>query len=335
MVFRLLLALGICIVVGLIWRSKYLSNMVTQILILGLYATSLNLLIGYTGMVSFGHGLFFGAGSYTAGILLQRFDLSPIVGLGASFFVCGIIAGLIAPLCVRLGSIYFAMLTLAFNQLLYVVIIKWSRLTGGDQGLIGGVGARLLSIDGLKVDLSDPRSYFTFTLMVVGGCFLLCKLVVNSPFGSIMRAIRENEQRVHALGVSVQKCKVIVFMLGGSIGGISGALMAFFVSGAYPDFAHWVKSAEPIFMILTGGMNTLWGPFLGALVLVVVINVTTMFTNLWGLVIGAVIVGVTMGARKGLGDFFAETFFVSRGEFFKRFEGKLDSGSTQRGRGLR
>jgi len=307
------LLLGIIAAAGLIlfalfFPSEFLFNLFTQILIMGLFATSLNLLVGYTGMVSFGHAAFFGIGAYTGGILLQKFTNSLLLAFGATILLSAVAALIIGFFCIRLGSIYFAMLTLAFNQIIYIIAIRWTDMTGGDQGLIGGVPLPTVNLFGTEVLLSNPRPYFILTAIIVVASLVFCKLVVDSPFGAILRVIRENAERAFSLGIRVKSYQLIVFIMAGVFGGLSGALMALFISGAYPDFAYWAKSAEPIFMVIVGGMNSFLGPLLGSMVFTVLIAVSTMYTNLWGFIIGGVLVLIILLVRKGLADFLVELF---------------------------
>ena len=294
------------IILPFVFPSKFMINLLTQIMIMGLFATSLNLLIGYTGMVSFGHAAFFGIGAYTAGIVLQKYSTSLALALGMTILFSVTAALVIGYFCIKLGSIYFAMLTLAFNQIVYIIVIRWNDMTGGDQGLIGGIPLPPINLLGFKILLTNPRAYFIFTVILVAVCLIICKLVVDSPFGAILKVIRENADRAYSLGIRVKSYQLIVFVLAGIFGGISGALMALFISGAYPDFSYWAKSAEPIFMVIVGGMNSFLGPLIGAAIFTVVIAYATMFTNLWGLIIGGVLILIILVVRKGLVDYLME-----------------------------
>ncbi len=295
-----LVALLGLVLFAFIFPSGFLFNLFTKILIMGLFASSLNLLVGYTGMVSFGHAAFFGIGAYAAGVLLQKFTSSLLLALFSTILLSTVAALIIGFFCIRLGSIYFAMLTLAFNQIVYIVIIRWTHLTGGDQGLIGGIPIPPLNLFGVEIALSNPRAFFILTTVIVVTCLVFCKLLVDSPFGAILRVIRENADRAYALGIRVKSYQLIVFVFAGIFGGLSGGLMALFISGAYPDFAYWAKSAEPIFMVVVGGMNSFLGPLLGAAVFTVLIAVSTMYTNLWGLIIGSVLVLIILLVQKDL-----------------------------------
>jgi len=304
-----LVALLGLVLFAFIFPSGFLFNLFTKILIMGLFASSLNLLVGYTGMVSFGHAAFFGIGAYAAGVLLQKFTSSLLLALFSTILLSTVAALIIGFFCIRLGSIYFAMLTLAFNQIVYIVIIRWNHLTGGDQGLIGGIPIPPLDLFGVEIALSNPRAFFILTTVIVVTCLVFCKLLMDSPFGAILRVIRENADRAYALGVRVKSYQLIVFVFAGIFGGLSGGLMALFISGAYPDFAYWAKSAEPIFMVVVGGMNSFLGPLLGAAVFTVLIAVSTMYTNLWGLIIGSVLVLIILLVRKGLADYLMEILY--------------------------
>jgi branched-chain amino acid transport system permease protein len=297
------------IVLSIVFPSEFLINLLTQILIMGLFATSLNLLVGYTGMVSFGHAAFFGIGAYSAGVIMQKYGASLGVALCTTVIFSAIAALIIGFFCIRLGSIYFAMLTLAFNQIIYIIVIRWNDMTGGDQGLIGGIPRPPIDFFGLHVVLADPRNFFIVTVIVVIACLILCKLIVDSPFGAILKVIRENADRAYSLGIRVKSYQLIIFVMAGIFGGLSGALMAIFISGAYPDFAYWAKSAEPIFMVIVGGMNSFLGPLAGAAIFTVLIAFSTMFTNLWGLIIGGVLVLIILLVRKGVVDFMTTSLF--------------------------
>lgn len=289
----------------LVYPSTFLLNVGPQILIMGSFAMSLNLLIGYTGMISFGHAAYFGAGAYTAGILLQKTG----VGLAASLVLAVLVAAAVALVfgffCVRLGDIYFSMLTLAFAQIVYTIIIRWTPVTGGDQGLIGGIRLPPVTIGAWSFSPRAPLPFYYLTLSATVVAFLLARMLVNSPWGLLLRAVRDNPSRVEFLGASERSVRLAIFVVAGAFAGLAGALMTLYVGGAYPDFAYWTKSAEPIFMVLVGGANTLLGPLAGAAVLVTLTAVITKYTSLWGLVLGLILIAFTLFLKIGILDFLA------------------------------
>ncbi len=298
-----LLAAALGALLPVVYPSTFLLNVGPQILIMGVFAMSLNLLIGYTGMISFGHAAYFGVGAYTLGILLQKTALGLAVSLGLAVAGAAVAALVIGFFCVRLGTIYFSMLTLAFAQIVYTIVIRATPLTGGDQGLIGGIRVPPIQLGPLTLTVRSPLTFYYLTLVLATGAFLVAKVLVDSPWGLLLRAVRDNADRVGFLGVSTRALRLAAFTVAGGLAGLAGALMALYVGGAYPDFVYWTKSAEPIFMVLVGGMNTLVGPLVGAAVLVSLTTFITRYTSLWGLVLGTILIVFTLFLKVGIFDF--------------------------------
>jgi branched-chain amino acid transport system permease protein len=285
-----------------VWPSKMVNDLVIRLSAFALFATSLNLLVGYTGMVSFGHGMFFGFGAYAFGLSMQRLGVSiPTAFLIAiaSSALLGLVVGAIS---IRLKDIYFSFITLAFQMLLYSLVIAWVPLTGGDQGLMGGIPRPPFL--GIDLSLESHRYALAVTLMVVG--LLAMRQIVESPFGYTLRMIRDNTERASFLGINVFRAKLTAFVIAGVFGAIGGMVMAMFVSGAYPEFVNWTMSGEGIFMIMLGGLTTFIGPAAGALILSLLNDVITRGTEHHGLLLGAVILLFALGLRKGVTDFIAE-----------------------------
>jgi branched-chain amino acid transport system permease protein len=304
MIWGLLIAAAAALA-PLVYPSTFLLNVGPQILVMGLFAMSLNLLIGYTGMVSFGHAAYFGVGAYTLGILIQKTTAGLWVALVLAVVVAAAVALLFGFFCVRLGTIYFSMLTLAFAQIVYTVIIRWTALTGGDQGLIGGIRVAPIELAGWSFAVRAPLPFYYLTLVVCTAAFVAAKALVDSPWGLLLRAVRDNAQRVEFLGASERGIRLAAFVVAGGFAGLAGALMALYVGGAYPDFVYWTKSAEPIFMVLVGGMNAFLGPVAGAAILVTLTALITQRTTLWGLVLGLILIAFTLFLKIGILDFVA------------------------------
>jgi branched-chain amino acid transport system permease protein len=298
-----LLLAAVAAALPLVYPSTFLLNVGPQILVMGLFAMSLNLLIGYTGMVSFGHAAYFGVGAYTLGILLQKTGVGLAAGLALAVVVSGAVALLFGFFCVRLGTIYFSMLTLAFAQIVYTIIIRWTALTGGDQGLIGGIRVAPIEVGPWSFAPRAPLPFYYLTLVVTAAAFVVGRVLVDSPWGLLLRAVRDNAGRVEFLGASERGVRLAAFAVAGGFAGLAGALMALYVGGAYPDFVYWTKSAEPIFMVLVGGMSTFLGPLAGAAILVTLTAVITKYTSLWGLVLGAILLAFTLFLKVGILDF--------------------------------
>ena len=293
-----------------------IHDIIQKVFILGLFALSLNILIGYLGLIAFGHAAFFAAGAYTLGLFLQS-DFIKIYNFGAfsipvaiilSICVSAILATFIGAICIRLKDIYFSFLTLAFQMVLYSIILALVDITGGDQGLMGGFPKPPF----LGIDLSKPFDFYAFTIFISIFVILLLRQIIESPFGYGLRMIRDNAERPSALGFNNQNHKLIAFIIAGSIAGLAGSLQALLDVGAYPEWAFWAKSAEPLFMILLGGMNTFLGPLMGALIFEILNDFVTANTKYYGLVLGLVILSFVLGLKQGLLDWIVMKFKESK-----------------------
>lgn len=302
------IVLAALVVLPFAWPSKALVDFIIRGAALALFATSLNLLVGYANMVSFGHGMFFGLGAYSFGLLMQRTGMPIPAAFVLTIGVTAAAALVVGAICVRLKEIYFAFLTLAFQMFLYSLIILWMPLTGGDQGLRGGIPRPVF----LGIDLSSQYQLYVAScvLLVVG--LLLMRQIVESPFGYTLRMIRDNPARTAFLGVEVFRIKLAAFVLAGVFAGIGGVVMSLFVSGAYPEFAYWTMSGEAVFMIMLGGISTFLGPTVGAAILMLLNDVVTRFTEYYGLALGLIILLFALGLRRGLVDFLVESGWRSR-----------------------
>jgi branched-chain amino acid transport system permease protein len=239
------------------------QRFVTEILIWGLLAMSSDILIGYTGMVSFGHSAFFGLGMYgAAAALLTVKPPSLWLALVYGLVAAGAVAVFVAFFATRLRDIYFAISTLVFSQIFYVIIFTWTEVTGGENGLT--FRQPRLSIPGLWSDAFTPTTFHWFVLIVVVLSYLLVRRITQSPFGMVLQSIRENEPRTRAIGYHVERYKIVAVMLSGLFAGLSGVLYAMQNKFAAPDFVFFVVSGEVVIFNVMGGMGTLVGPFAGA-----------------------------------------------------------------------
>jgi branched-chain amino acid transport system permease protein len=297
-----ILAFAILIALPLVFPSKALSDFVIRMSAFAIFATSLNLLIGYAGMVSFGHGLFYGLGAYSFALLMQKLGTSVPAAFAATLLVNATVALVVGAICIRLKEIYFSFLTLAFQMLLHSIIIAWADLTGGDQGLTGGIPRPPF----LGVHLDQPRHLYIFCCAVLIVSLFLMWHLVRSPFGYTLRMIRDNPQRAAFLGVQVWRIRLLAFVVAGVFGGVGGMLMSLFVSSAYPDFAYWTVSGEAVFMILLGGLGVFLGPTAGAAILLILNDSVTKLTEHYSLVLGIVILAFALGLRKGLLGFLVQ-----------------------------
>jgi branched-chain amino acid transport system permease protein len=291
-----------------LFSSKALLDFVIRCSAFGLFATSLNLLVGYTGMISFGHGMFFGLGAYGFGLIMQRTGVSIPVAFLGTLLMTALVAAIIGAICVRLKEIYFAFVTLAFQMLIHSVILSWTSLTGGDQGLRGGIPRPVF----LGVDLSNHMHLYVMScaLLVIG--LLLMRQIAQSPFGYTLRMIRDNASRARFIGIDVWRAKLTIFVLAALFASTGGIIMSLFVSGAYPEFAYWTISGEGIFINMLGGVTTFLGPMVGTVLLLILNDTVTRLTEYYGIVLGIVILFFAIGLRKGLMDFAVEWYEARR-----------------------
>jgi branched-chain amino acid transport system permease protein len=298
-----LAGLAILIVIPFIFPSRVALDFVIRLAAFGLFATSLNILVGYGGMVSFGHAMFFGGGAYAFGLLMQKGGASiPIAIVGAIVF-CALLGLVVGAICVRLKEIYFSFLTLAFQMLIHSIIITWTSLTGGDQGLMGGIPRVWGSIN-----LADVQTLYWFSCIVGVLCLFLMRYILQSPFGYTLRMVRDNADRAKFLGIDVWRVRLYAFILASCFAGVGGIIMALFVSGAYPEFSYWTMSGEAVFMILMGGLHIFIGPVVGAGLLMVFNDIITRTTEYHGLALGVIVLIFALGFKRGITDFVVQIY---------------------------
>ena len=274
--------------------QDYLTRLATQVLIFGLAALSLDLLVGYGGMISFGHAAFYGIGAYTTAILSSQGIQSGFLALPIATLAGGLGALVIGAISLRTSGAYFIMITLAFAQMLYygsVVLIKF----GGDEGIRVPRSTFL----GL-INVSDPMTFFYLVLVIFLGIFLLCRRIVASRFGRALRAIKDNERRMVSLGYNAYAYKLAAFSLAGAIAGLGGALHANLNEYASPAAFHWVLSGDFLVMIILGGIGTLSGALIGTAAFVLLQNVLSSYTNYWALVLGPILLGIVLFSNGGI-----------------------------------
>ena len=293
------IALIVVLAIPLFHRSPAFEDFVIRLSAMALFATSLNLLVGNTGMVSFGHGMFYGLGAYAFALTMQMTDILLPVAAALAVLITTFAAFCVGAICVRLGTDYFAFITLAMQMLFYSVIISWQTLTGGDQGLRGGIPRREI----FGFELASQLHLYQFCTIVAVLGLLALRHVSASPFGQTLRMIRDNENRASFTGVVLWRARLLAFTIAGAFAGLGGVLAALFVSGAYPELADWPNSGQAIFAVMLGGINSFLGPILGAMILLALNDVVTHFTEYQGLVLGIVILAFALGLRRGVLDF--------------------------------
>ncbi len=286
-VLILIVALGVPLV-----GSRFYTFVANDVAIMALFAMSLNLLLGYTGLVSFGHAAYFGVGAYATGIVMKKLALGFPLALVGAAVIAGLVALVFGFFCVRLTKIYFAMLTLAFAQIVWAICFKWNDVTGGEQGMPDvpypdlGWMSRLPWVG----DLRTSDHFYLVTVVIVAVSLGILRRIVDSPFGRILTTIRENPERAEFIGVHVRRHELVAFVIAGAFAGLAGGLFGIFNRGVFPDFLYWPKSAEVLIMTILGGIDRFYGPAVGALVLLVLNQQITSYTEYWPFVLGTILI---------------------------------------------
>ncbi|CBJ35665.1 branched-chain amino acid ABC transporter permease [Ralstonia solanacearum] len=272
----------------------------TRVLVLGLAAMSVNFLLGFTGVLSFGHAAYFGLGAYGAGFALKFLAPSTPLALMCGTLLGGIAGALLGALSVRRRGVYFAMVTIAFGQVFYYIAFQWSSLTGGDDGL-RGFSRMPLDLGFTTLDiLSNANAFYYFVLACLALATGLMAFILHSPFGHTLIAIRENERRARFLGIPVNRHIWIAFTLSCFFMGFAGALYALLNNFADPRGLHYSQSGDFVMMAVMGGMRSFWGPLLGAVVFVVLQDYLSSLTVNWMSFVGMLFVAIVLFFPRGL-----------------------------------
>jgi branched-chain amino acid transport system permease protein len=292
----------IFIVLPLILPVGWIS-LVTEMLILALAACGLNLMLGYAGMVSFGPAGLYAVGAYTTALVLIYTDLPFWLAFLAGPVFAGVASILIGWFCVRLTHVYFALLTLAFAQIIHTIIFKWYSFTRGDDGIVD------IPVPDF---LSSITSYYYFSFMVVVVCVVLIWIIVNSPFGKTLQALRENPERTEFIGINVRLYQLSAFVLSGFFLGVAGSLFCGFNKNVFPNYAHWMKSTEMLVVCLLGGVYNFLGPIVGSIVYILLDKVITSYTRYWPLVLGLVVIALLLFLKGGIAGAIAEKLAIRK-----------------------
>ncbi|MDQ6692492.1 MAG: branched-chain amino acid ABC transporter permease, partial [Candidatus Dormibacteraeota bacterium] len=247
-----------------LWAPRFWLYIATQALIFAIFAMSLDLLLGYAGLASFGHAAFYGLGAYGCGLLALRHVDGLLPLLLAGGLLAALLAVPIGALSLRTSGIYFLMLTLAFGQMLWGLAVNWISLTRGTDGLIGIPRPAVPGLDALNITLYERGPFLLMVLGVTVICFVLLEILVRSPFGKTLEGIRENERRMQALGFPTFRYRLAAFVIGAAIAGMAGALAAMANGYATPDLLYWTTSGLVLIAVVVGGARSLIGPVLGA-----------------------------------------------------------------------
>jgi branched-chain amino acid transport system permease protein len=251
------------------------------IFVTGLLAMSLNLLVGHGGAYQFHHAAFYGVGAYTAALILTKTSLPAWVAFGAGPTAAAVTGLVVGAICVRLNKLYYGMLQISLGSLIWIVVLRWYSLTNGDDGIHGIP---------MPEFLSSATGIYYFVLGVVAACLALMYLILKSPFGATLRAIRDNPQRCEAVGINVRRHQLVGVVIATFFAGVAGVLFVVLEGSVFPDMLFWVFSLEIFIMCLLGGWFTFFGPMLGAAIMVSLRTFVGSYTEYWTLVLGVVLI---------------------------------------------
>ena len=295
MIFRAAAFAALVIVLAVVplFAGAYPVKLLEEILIWGIFAMSLDLLMGYAGMVSFGHSAFFGVGGYLAALLLKSAPgaasalLLPALGAG----LCALAIGFFS---IRVSGVYFIMLTLAFSQMFYAVTFQVAWL-GAEDGIVG-----VPRLAALGLTTAQPLQFHVYLVGLAAVVALCLWRIVRSPFGHVLRGIHENEPRMEALGYAVNRYKLLAFVIAGTVAGVAGSLYTQLVGSITPDAFLWTTSGEALLMVIIGGTGTLAGSMLGAAAFILLQSLVSSYTERWMLILGLTFVLLVLFAPGGL-----------------------------------
>ncbi|MFW6147652.1 MAG: branched-chain amino acid ABC transporter permease [Thermodesulfobacteriota bacterium] len=286
----LLIGAGIGVILPYIIPIFYL-HVVVEGLCMALLALSFNLLFGYMGQLSFGQAAFYGIGGYTVAMLVTKTNVPFFITLPAGIVLAGILGFIVGYFCVRLRGIYFAILTLAFGQLIFVIIYEWYSFTGGDDGI------QNIFPPGF---LKSPFWYYYFVLAVFVAATILMRKIVNSPFGYTLKAMRENTERTEFVGINIRRYQLIAFVIAAAFAGLAGALWAPFNRSVSPFMLTWIVSGEPVMATILGGPQVLLGPVVGTFIYILIHSFVLGFTYYWAFILGCIIIAVVLFLPGGI-----------------------------------
>ena len=282
-----------------------LYSLAINILLFGLFAAGYNLTFGYTGKLSFGHAAFFGGGAYGCGVLISAYGIAWPLAMLFGVLLAGLIALAMGLLAMRTRGIYFAMVTLALAQCVYFLFFHATAITGGDNGL-RGVNVNEVVLGGLRLNLLNPLVKYYFMLAFVAPAIWLLARILRSPFGAVLEALRENENRARACGINVERTRLLSLVVSGMVCGLAGALSAINLSTVSIDTMSYHASGQVMMLTLLGGMGTFFGPFIGAGLFLGIEHVVTGVTERWQLMVGVIFIILVLFFPKGIwGTFLA------------------------------
>lgn len=276
-------------------------SLAIEVMIWAIFALGYNILLGYTGLPSFGHGLFFATGSYICGLIQHHVIQSTWISMLGGMLGCGVIAAILGLLLAGKRGIYFALLTIAFTQMFFFIAFQWDAVTGGENGLMG-IERYALSFLGLfNISIESTLSYYYFVFAILAASLLLLWKLVHSPLGSVLYSIKQNEVRARYLGYNTWLYKWTSIIISGIFAGLAGALYAMLQHGAFANPIHWTRSGDVVMMALIGGgLSNFFGPVFGAVIFIALRDIISTITEHWYLFYGLIIVFIILFLPEGI-----------------------------------
>jgi branched-chain amino acid transport system permease protein len=275
---------GLAVVVILLllplFTPRFYIYLASIIMISGLFATSLNFVLGFGGIYQFHHGVFYGLGAYGAAIMLTKTGVSPWIGFLVGPLLAAFLSLVMGLICIRLSKLYFGMLQIALGSLVWATIYRWRGFTGGEDGIHGIPMPDLIS---------SANSAYYFTLIITGICLYIIYRMLKAPFGSVLQGIRDNAVRSSMIGVNVRKHQLAALIIGGFFAGVAGVLFVVVDNSVFADMLFWSLSMEVTIMCLLGGWLTFMGPLVGAGLIVAIRTFVSTYTEYWALVLGIIL----------------------------------------------
>jgi len=281
-----------------LWLGSFGLYLLMQMMLLTLFALGFNLLLGYTGLLSFGQAGFFAVGAYACALILLQAP-SLLIGVIGGVVATGLVALVLGYLSVKLTEIYFSMLTLSFGMMIHSLVWRWRDVTGGDDGLTG-IPRAPFELPGIRIDLSALADYYYFVLVTTVIAVWVIYRIVKSPLGLTFQAIRDSAVRAEFVGIPVRRFRLWAFIIAGLYAGLAGALLAPLERTITPIYAHWIFSAEPVLAALIGGLYVFAGPIVGAILFIGIKELVVRATDHWMLAMGIIVIVLVLGFRGGV-----------------------------------
>jgi branched-chain amino acid transport system permease protein len=295
--FGSLIVIFLILLILPLFIPRFYTYILALIYVTSLLAMSLNLVVGHGGMFQFHHGVFYGVGAYTIALMLKKTSLPMWTGFVAGPIAAAIIGLIIGSLCVRLTRLYFGMLQISLGSLVWVIVFRWYSFTGGDDGI---PGIRMPPL------LSSLKDSYYFILIILVMCLMIMYVILKSPFGSTLQAIRDNPRRCEAIGINVRRHQLVAIVIATFFAGVAGVLFVVLERSVSAELLFWVLSLEIFIMCLLGGWFTFAGPILGAAMIVALRTFVGIFTQYWTLILGIVLILIIFFLPEGVMGFFQE-----------------------------